>query len=100
MKRVSLRASESGTCVMIGTRLNCEDADTVKINSLSFQRRRSSTSCQRLARTTLMATTLRRSGFALMAALWLVVLVGVTGYELSVHSRTRRLAVANSFEEA
>jgi type II secretory pathway component PulK len=33
-----------------------------------------------------------------MAALWLVVLVGVTGYELSVHSRSRRLAVANSLE--
>jgi general secretion pathway protein K len=40
----------------------------------------------------------RRSGFALMAALWLVVLVGVTGYELSVRSRVRRLAVANSLE--
>ena len=39
-----------------------------------------------------------RHGFALMAALWLVVLVGVTGYELSVHSRIRRLAVANSLE--
>ena len=33
-----------------------------------------------------------------MAALWLVVLVGATGYELSVHSRIRRLAVANSLE--
>lgn len=33
-----------------------------------------------------------------MAALWLVVLVGVTGYELSVRSRSRRLAVANSLE--
>ncbi len=33
-----------------------------------------------------------------MAALWLVVLVGVTGYELSVQSRTRRLAVANALE--
>lgn len=41
----------------------------------------------------------RRDGFALMAALWLVVLVGVTGYELSVQSRTRRLAVANSLEK-
>jgi general secretion pathway protein K len=41
----------------------------------------------------------KRPGFALMAALWLVVLVGVTGYELSIHSRTRRLAVANSLEE-
>lgn len=41
----------------------------------------------------------RRAGFALMAALWLVVLVGVTGYELSVQSRTRRLAVANSLEK-
>jgi general secretion pathway protein K len=40
----------------------------------------------------------RRRGFALMAALWLVVLVGVTGYELSVRSRARRLAVANSLE--
>lgn len=39
-----------------------------------------------------------RRGFALMAALWLVVLVGVTGYELSVRSRSRRLAVANSLE--
>ena len=37
-------------------------------------------------------------GFALMAALWLVVLVGATGYELSVRSRTRRLAVANALE--
>jgi len=34
-----------------------------------------------------------------MAALWLVVLVGVTGYELSVRSRSRRLAVANTLEE-
>jgi type II secretory pathway component PulK len=33
-----------------------------------------------------------------MAALWLVVLVGITGYELSVRSRTRRLAVANALE--
>jgi general secretion pathway protein K len=41
-----------------------------------------------------------RSGFALMAALWLVVLVGVTGYELSVRSRSHRLAVANSLEQA
>ncbi|MDB4912807.1 MAG: hypothetical protein JWM95_451 [Gemmatimonadetes bacterium] len=40
----------------------------------------------------------RRSGFALMAALWLVVLVGITGYELSVRSRARRLAIANSLE--
>ena len=39
-----------------------------------------------------------RHGFALMAALWLVVLVGVTGYELSVRSRSRRLAVANALE--
>lgn len=37
-------------------------------------------------------------GFALMAALWLVVLVGVTGYELSARSRIRRLAVANALE--
>lgn len=41
-----------------------------------------------------------RRGFALMAALWLVVIVGATGYELSVHARTRRLAVANSLETA
>jgi general secretion pathway protein K len=41
----------------------------------------------------------RRSGFALMAALWLVVIIGVTGYELSVRSRVRRLAVANSLEK-
>ena len=40
----------------------------------------------------------RRKGFALMAALWLVVIVGATGYELSVRSRTRRLAVANALE--
>ncbi|MDB4882639.1 MAG: ral secretion pathway protein GspK [Gemmatimonadetes bacterium] len=40
----------------------------------------------------------RRGGFALMAALWLVVIVGVTGYELSLRSRTRRLAVANTLE--
>ncbi|MEP6622282.1 MAG: type II secretion system protein GspK [bacterium] len=33
-----------------------------------------------------------------MAALWLVVLVGITGYELSVRSRTRRVAVANALE--
>lgn len=39
-----------------------------------------------------------RRGFALMAALWLVVLIGVTGYELSTRSRTRRLAVANALE--
>jgi general secretion pathway protein K len=37
-------------------------------------------------------------GFALMAALWLVVLVGVTGYELSIRSRSHRLAVANALE--
>ena len=41
----------------------------------------------------------KRNGFALMAALWLVVIVGVTGYELSVRSRVRRLAVANSLEK-
>lgn len=41
----------------------------------------------------------RRDGFALMAALWLVVIVGVTGYELSVRSRTGRLAVANALEQ-
>lgn len=40
----------------------------------------------------------QRSGFALMAALWLVVIIGVTGYELSVRSRSRRLAVANALE--
>ena len=40
----------------------------------------------------------RRGGFALMAALWLVVIVGATGYELSVRSRVRRLAVANALE--
>ena len=40
----------------------------------------------------------KREGFALMAALWLVVLVGVTGYELSVRARSRRLAVANALE--
>jgi general secretion pathway protein K len=34
-----------------------------------------------------------------MAALWLVVIIGVTGYELSVRSRSRRLAVANSLEQ-
>jgi len=33
-----------------------------------------------------------------MAALWLVVLIGVTGYELSVRSRSRRLATANALE--
>ena len=43
-------------------------------------------------------TRVRRDGFALMAALWLVVIVGVTGYELSVRSRVRRLAVANALE--
>ena len=40
-----------------------------------------------------------RRGFALMAALWLVVLIGITGYELSVRSRVRRLAIANTLEE-
>ncbi len=33
-----------------------------------------------------------------MAALWLVVIIGATGYELSVRSRVRRLAVANALE--
>jgi general secretion pathway protein K len=33
-----------------------------------------------------------------MAALWLVVLVGATGYELSARSRSRRLAVASALE--
>lgn len=47
-----------------------------------------------------LAPTRKRRGFALMAALWLVVLVGVTGYELSVRSRSHRLAVANSLEQA
>ena len=42
----------------------------------------------------------RRDGFALMAALWLIVIVGVTGYELSVRSRIGRLAVANALEKA
>jgi general secretion pathway protein K len=44
-------------------------------------------------------TRVKRDGFALMAALWLVVIVGVTGYELSVRSRVRRLAVANALEK-
>lgn len=44
------------------------------------------------------APTKRREGFALMAALWIVVLVGVAGYELSARARTRRLAVANALE--
>lgn len=39
-----------------------------------------------------------RRGFALMAALWLVVLLGITSWELSVRGRTRRLAVANALE--
>jgi general secretion pathway protein K len=39
-----------------------------------------------------------RQGFALMAALWLVVLIGVSGYELSVQARGRRLTVANALE--
>ena len=51
-----------------------------------------------VCRTTTAVPHNRRSGFALMAALWLVVIVGVTGYELSVRSRARRLAVANSLE--
>ena len=34
-----------------------------------------------------------------MAALWLVVIIGVTGYELSIRSRARRLAVANTLEQ-
>lgn len=33
-----------------------------------------------------------------MAALWLVVLVGVTGFELSVRARSRRIVVANALE--
>ena len=41
-----------------------------------------------------------REGFALMAALWLVVLVGATGYALSVRSRSGRLAVANTLDAA
>lgn len=40
----------------------------------------------------------QRRGFALMAALWLVVLVGATGYGLSVHARGARLTVANALE--
>ena len=39
-----------------------------------------------------------RRGFALMAALWIVVLVGITGYELSARSRSQRLGVANALE--
>lgn len=35
-----------------------------------------------------------------MAAMWMVVIVGAAGYGLSVQSRTRRLAVANSLEKA
>ena len=34
-----------------------------------------------------------------MAALWLVVIIGVTGYVFSVRSRSRRLAMANSLEQ-
>ena len=40
----------------------------------------------------------KRQGFALMAALWLIVIIGATSYELSVRSRARRLAAANSLE--
>lgn len=39
-----------------------------------------------------------RRGFALMAALWIVVLVGATAYQLSARSHSARLAVANALE--
>ncbi|MEO5814681.1 MAG: hypothetical protein ABIT20_05320 [Gemmatimonadaceae bacterium] len=39
-----------------------------------------------------------RRGFALMAAMWLVVLMGASAFELSVRSRQRRLAAANAIE--
>jgi general secretion pathway protein K len=39
-----------------------------------------------------------RRGFALMAAMWLVVLMGVSAWELSLRSRARRLAAANLLE--
>ena len=42
----------------------------------------------------------RRDGFALMAALWLVVLIGLTGYELSLHSHLQRLSIANALERS
>ncbi|MEP6999046.1 MAG: hypothetical protein ABI969_01115 [bacterium] len=40
----------------------------------------------------------RRRGFALMAAMWLVVLLGVCAWQLSLSSRARRLAAANALE--
>lgn len=41
-----------------------------------------------------------RDGFALMAALWMTVVVGAAAYELSARARSERLAVANSLEAA
>ena len=40
-----------------------------------------------------------RRGFALIAALWLVVALGAIGAAISAHARTRRLVVANALEE-
>lgn len=40
-----------------------------------------------------------RPGFALMAALWMIVIVGLTGYELAERARTQRLAVLNVLEQ-
>src|SRR4051812_29683605 len=41
-----------------------------------------------------------RRGFALMAALWLLVAISALSLELSVTARGRRLAAANTLEEA
>ena len=42
--------------------------------------------------------TRRRDGFALMAAMWLVVIIGLAAWQLSLASRARRLAAANALE--
>lgn len=41
----------------------------------------------------------RRSGFVLMAALWLLIALGSIGLDVSLRSRTRRLATANLLDE-
>ena len=41
----------------------------------------------------------RRDGFVLIAALWLLVALGAVGLDVSLRSRSRRLAAANLVDE-
>jgi Tfp pilus assembly protein PilX len=43
--------------------------------------------------------TRQRSGFILVAVLWLIVALGAVGLDASLRSRTRRLAAANVLDQ-